>query len=94
MGQTALFEYQLYKEYLKLYNNVLIICIKNSYESSDPFVSRTLFCILADLNNAVVWMVSIRPLIFGGARGIVVIVVGNGYSDTSSNTGRDSLHFI
>ena len=25
----------------------------------------------------------------GGARGVVVIVVGNGHSDTSSNPGRD-----
>ena len=29
----------------------------------------------------------------GGARGVVVIVVGNGHGDTSSNPGRDSLHF-
>ena len=26
---------------------------------------------------------------FGGARGVIVIVVGNGHSDTSSNPGRD-----
>ena len=25
----------------------------------------------------------------GGARGVMVIVVGNGHSDTSSNPGRD-----
>ena len=29
----------------------------------------------------------------GGARGVVVIVVGNGHGDTSSNPGRDLLHF-
>ena len=29
----------------------------------------------------------------GGARGVVVIVVGNGHGDTSSNPGRDWLHF-
>ena len=29
----------------------------------------------------------------GGARGVVVIVVGNGHGDTSSNLGRDWLHF-
>ena len=29
----------------------------------------------------------------GGARGVMVIVVGNGYGDTSSNPGRDWLHF-
>ena len=26
---------------------------------------------------------------FGGARGVIVIVVGNEHGDTSSNTGRD-----
>ena len=29
----------------------------------------------------------------GGARGVDVIVVGNGHGDTSSNPGRDWLHF-
>ena len=29
----------------------------------------------------------------GGARGVMVIVVGNGHNDTSSNPGRDWLHF-
>ena len=27
------------------------------------------------------------------ARGVVVIIVGNGHDDTGSNTGRDWLHF-
>ena len=31
--------------------------------------------------------------IFGGARGVLVIVIGNGHGDTSSNPGRDWLHF-
>ena len=29
----------------------------------------------------------------GGTRGVMVIVVGNGHGDTSSNPGRDWLHF-
>ena len=29
----------------------------------------------------------------GGASGVMVIVVGNGHGDTSSNPGRDWLHF-
>ena len=29
----------------------------------------------------------------GGARGVIVIVVGNEHSDSSSNPGRDWLHF-
>ena len=32
-------------------------------------------------------------VIDGGARGVDVIVVGNGHGDTSSNPGRDWLHF-
>ena len=30
---------------------------------------------------------------FGGARGVMVIVVGNGSGDTSSNPGWDWMHF-
>ena len=30
---------------------------------------------------------------FGGARDVMFIVVGNGHGDTSSNPGRDWLHF-
>ena len=29
----------------------------------------------------------------GGARGVIVIVVGNGHGDTSSNPEREWLHF-
>ena len=38
---------------------------------------------------------SIQPITytFGGARGVVVIVVGNEHGDTSSNPGREWLHF-
>ena len=32
-------------------------------------------------------------MMLGGARGVVVIVVGNGHGDMSSNPGRNSLHF-
>ena len=31
----------------------------------------------------------ITEIISGGARGVMVIVVGNGHSDSSSNPGRD-----
>ena len=37
--------------------------------------------------------VSTSVLINGGARGVMVIVVGNGHGDTSSNPGGDRLHF-
>ena len=35
------------------------------------------------------WALGIR----GGARGVIVIVVGNEHGYTSSNPGRDWLHF-
>ena len=34
-----------------------------------------------------------HQIVFGGARGVIVIVVGNEHGDTSSNPGRDLLHF-
>ena len=35
----------------------------------------------------------IDKVITGVARGVMVIVVGNGHGDTSSNPGRDWFHF-
>ena len=29
----------------------------------------------------------------GGACGVMVIIAGNGHGDTSSNPGRDGMHF-
>ena len=40
-------------------------------------------------NKLFVYQLSICVNSLGGARGVMVIVVGNGYSDTSSNPGRD-----
>ena len=34
------------------------------------------------------YVIFIKPMI-GGVRGVMVIVVGNGHSDLSSNPGRD-----
>ena len=34
-----------------------------------------------------------RAIVDVGGRGVMVIVVGNGRGDTSSNPGRDWLHF-
>ena len=38
------------------------------------------------------YLLSVYLPIYGGARGVIVIV-GNGHGDTSSNSGRDWLHF-
>ena len=37
--------------------------------------------------------ISIHNFHKGGARGVMVIVAGNVHGDTSSNPGRDLLHF-
>ena len=37
------------------------------------------------------WYIS--NIYLGGARGVMVIVIGNGHSDTGSNPGQDWLHF-
>ena len=31
--------------------------------------------------------------VYGGACGVMVIIIGNGHSVTSSNPGQDWLHF-
>ena len=46
-------------------------------------------CILA-LSNLFIY---IYKYIYGGARGVMVIIVGNGHGDMSSNPGWDWLHF-
>ena len=38
-------------------------------------------------------LLTITPPDVGGARGVIVIVGGMGQGDTSSNPGRDRLHF-
>ena len=46
----------------ELFSSVLVNCISLEFERQhSPQVSRTLLGILADLNNAVVWMISTRP---------------------------------
>ena len=36
---------------------------------------------------------ALSRVIYGGARGVMVIIVGNGHGDSSSNPERDWLHF-
>ena len=45
------------------------------------------------LSHSLMKKVSNLPILTGGARGVIVIVVGNGHGDTSSNPGRDWLPF-
>ena len=44
------------------------------------------------LNTRLIKLISIK-FTNGGARGVMVIVVGNGHGDSSSNPGREWLHF-
>ena len=45
--------------------------------------------ILMHNNNGKVLFLFLMGINFGGARGVMVIVLGNGHADTSSNPGRD-----
>ena len=69
-------------------------------DSKSPQVSRTILSILADFDNAVVWMVSTYPIIskhFSPCTNRFVTLpstpISNGHGDTSSNPRRDWLHF-
>ena len=43
--------------------------------------------------HEMVWKILTNVNKYGGSRGVVVIAVGNEHGDTSSNPGRDWLHF-
>ena len=45
------------------------------------------------LNTSITDRMYHKASFFGGARGVIVVVVGNEHGDTSSNPGRDWLHF-
>ena len=45
------------------------------------------------LEKTYTYIYRLRPQSKQGARGVVVIAVGNEHGDTSSNPGRDWLHF-
>ena len=49
--------------------------------------------ILKDMYAPAIIIFAYKKRFQGGARGVMVTVVGNGHSDTSSNPGRDWLYF-
>ena len=65
-----------------------------SYNKS-PHVSRTLLSILTDLNNAVVWMVSARPLISKSSRPFInPLVTVSGAPITNGITVTFTFHCL
>ena len=50
------------------------------------YVFDLVLCVMAYKRSMVILMS--KPF-YGGARGVMVIVVGNGHGDTSSNPGQD-----
>ena len=78
-------------------NNGEVESIFKDFFSSKPLQ----FYHIVIINNINGWQICICVqtlyfnlyFFFGGARGVMAIVVGNGHGDTSSNPGRDSLHF-
>ena len=67
------------------------------YISFITFNISTLFFLICPaeigvrLIHGLFWFYGIST--FGGTHGVIVIVVGNGHGDSSSNPGRDWLHF-
>ena len=59
-----------------------------TYSASNTYINSWLLIIFSSLFLAHIYH------IIGGARGVMVIVVGNGHGDTSSNPEWDWLNFI
>ena len=72
-------------KYLNLFDCEEIIWIKYWYLI--PYNS------VQSIHINVIIIIIIIIIMSGGARGVVVIAVGNEHGDTSSNPGRDWLHF-
>ena len=58
------------------------VCLDASIQEHKDYIKKSKEKLITTANNC-----------SGGARGVMVIVVGNGHGDTSSNSGRDWLHF-
>ena len=75
--------------------------IYNSWLRLPKSTKLAKFCIFAlDSNTKFLAFVCMYVCVYiyiyiyiGGACGVMVIVIGNGHSDASSNPGRDRLHF-
>ena len=67
-------------QYLKTFN-----CLQ-----TNEYSSYAIMFTFRQIHLGKVW----TPLsLLGGAHGVMVIVIGNGHDDTSSNPGQDWLHF-
>ena len=81
----------MYKQGLALNNLQELICLKT--QPTNFLWNLPTSCYQPfDLGWLIVWVLCISPFL-GGARGVMVIIIGNGHGDTSSNPGRDWLHF-
>ena len=69
-----------------------MIAIWNQVKATTLSLVITLTFINSKTSKQVEYKESIKRKILG-ARGVMVIIVGNGHGDTSSNPGRDWLHF-
>ena len=77
---------------------VIIILVQNKNPGGRIWGSNSFFSLLVDVLSFFHYIHIIITCggargVCGGARGVMVIVVGNGHGDTSSNPGRDWLHF-
>ena len=78
--------------YIKYYiYRIWIIYRRQIYIIIDRFWAVKIYgSIIPTIKNLYVF---ICYIFMGDARGVMVIVIGNGHGDTSSNPGRDWLHF-
>ena len=67
---------------------------EKAFNSAERLTSYTIkfvcFFYMLYIKGFLVWVLE---KVGGGARGVMVIVVGNGHGDTSSKPGRGWLHF-
>ena len=63
--------------------------LSSKYILSISTITLSLMCII----YCAIYIDYYNPYFYGCARGVMVIITGNGQGDMSSNPGRDWLHF-
>ena len=81
----------LFSVFWAVFNNAVVRMVSTRTLLSIP--SRPFNNPLVTVSKAPVTIGINVTFMFGGARGVVIIAVGNEHGDTSSNPGRDWLHF-
>ena len=82
--------YSILSETLKIFNCIYLLCLlghlSNYYLICLCLLGYLFFLLFSQINH--------KRYFLGGARDVMVIVVGNGHEDISSNPGRDIAFHI